>query len=128
MLAFNPEDPLENNLRAMKAVLSAVVTIEVTRAVRSSTIGGVSVDAGQYIGLLEGELATSGDTPEGALKAALGQVFNSADQVITLYRGAEALPEAAEDLRRQLEGDIPGVQVDLVFGGQPHYHYLASVE
>ena len=128
MLAFNPEDPLENNLRAMKAVLSAVVTIEVTRAVRSSTIGGVSVDAGQYIGLLEGELATSGDTPEDALKAALGQVFNSADQVITLYRGAEALPEAAEDLRRQLEGDIPGVQVDLVFGGQPHYHYLASVE
>ena len=128
MLAFNPEDPLEDNLRAMRGVLSAVATIEVTKAVRSSTIGGVSVDAGQYIGLLEGELATSGSTPEDALKAALGQVFNSADQVITLYRGADALPEAAEDLRRQLEGDIPGVQVDLVFGGQPHYHYLASVE
>ena len=128
MLAFNPEDPLEDNLRAMRGVLSAVATIEVTKAVRSSTIGGVSVDAGQYIGLLEGELATSGSTPEDALKAALDQVFTSVDQVITLYRGADALPEAAEDLRRQLEGDIPGVQVDLVFGGQPHYHYLASVE
>ena len=128
MLAYNPESSLEDNLEAMTGVLGEVVTIEVTKAVRTVTIGGVSVEEGEFIGLLEGKLASSGDTPEDALKSALDPVFKSADQVITLYRGAEALPEAAEELRRQIEGHIPGVQVDLIFGGQPHYHYLASVE
>ena len=128
MLAFNPEGSVEDNLRTMTSALTAVVTIEVTRAVRSSTIKGVSVEAGEYIGLLEGELVTTADTPEDALRSTIDRVLNSADQVITLFQGAEAEPETAEELRHQLEEHVPGVQVDLVFGGQPHYQYLASVE
>ena len=128
LLAFNPEEPLDRNLRSMQDALSGVVSIEVTQAVRSSTMSGTKVDAGQYIGLLEGELATYADTPEEALKSTLDRVLDSADQVVTLYQGEEATPEAADELSRQLEEQTPGVQVDLVYGGQPHYHYLASVE
>jgi DAK2 domain fusion protein YloV len=128
LLAFNPEEPLEHNLKAMSSALNDVVSIEVTQAVRGSSVGGVAVGAGQYIGLLEGELATSGDTPEKALKSTLDRVIHSPDQIVTLYRGAEALPGAAEELLCQLKAETPGVQVDLVYGGQPHYHYLASVE
>ena len=128
LLAFNPEEPLERNLKSMQDALSGVVTLEVTQAVRSSTIAGISVDAGQYISLLEGELAIAADTPEKALKSALDGVLHSADQIITIYQGEDALPEAADGLCRQLEEETPGVQVDLVYGGQPHYQYLASVE
>ena len=99
ILAFNPEESLERNLRAMGESLATVASIEVTRAVRATTLGGLAVAAGQFIGLLEGELLTSG-----------------------------ASPEAAEKVRRRLESRAPGIQVDLVDGGQPHYHYLASVE
>ena len=128
LLAFNPEEPLEHNLKSMQDVLSSVVTLEVTRSVRSSTMAGVRVAAGQYISLMEGELANAADTPEEALKSALERVLHSADQIITLYQGEDALPEAAHELCRQLEEETPGVQVDMVYGGQPHYHYLASVE
>jgi len=34
----------------------------------------------------------------------------------------------AEALSQRLQLECPGIQVDLVDGGQPHYHYLASVE
>ena len=128
LLAFNPEEPLERNLKSMQDALGGVVTLEVTQAVRSSTIAGIKVDAGQYISLLEGELACAADTPEKALKSALERVVNSADQIITLYQGEEALPGAVDELCRQLEEETPGIQVDLLYGGQPHYHYLASVE
>ena len=128
MLAFNQEEPLEHNLRAMTGVLSGVVTIEVTQAVRSTNVGGSAVDAGRYIGLLEGGLAASEETPEAALKTVLDGVVHSSDQIVTLYQGIEATPGAAEELRRRMEAEIPGIQVDLVYGGQPHYHYLASVE
>ena len=128
LLAFNPEESLDRNLSSMQGALSGVVTLEVTQAVRSSTIAGVTVNVGQYISLLEGELVTFSDTPEGALKSSLDRVLDSTDQIITIYRGEEAIPEATEELCRQLEKQTPGVQVDLVYGGQPHYHYLASVE
>ena len=128
LLAFNPEEPLARNLKSMEEALSGVVTLEVTQAVRSSAIAGISVNPGQYISLLEGELTSAADTPEKALKSSLEGVLHSEDQIITLYRGEDASPEAAEQLCRQLEGETPGLQVDLVYGGQPHYHYLVSVE
>ena len=119
---------MEHNLRAMTNALSGVATIEVTRAVRASTIGGVTVDAGQYIGLLDGELVTSGDTPERALSSIIDRVVHSQDQVVTFYPGAETSAEAVAELGRQLGEAFPGIQVDVVYGGQPNYHYLASVE
>jgi DAK2 domain fusion protein YloV len=128
ILAFNPEEPLDRNLEAMSRALDTVVTIEVTQAVRAATVAGKVVEAGQYIGLVEGKLATWGESAETALKAALDRIVHSKDQIITLYQGADASPAAAEDLRRRLEEETPGIQVDLVCGGQPHYHYLASVE
>ncbi len=128
LLAFSPEESLEHNLEAMSAVLSEVTSIEVTRAVRSASLGGVTIDAGQYIGMVGGELTDSGDTPEGALMSILDRMVNSPAQVVTVYRGIDATPGAAQSLRSGLEERFPGIQVDLVDGDQPHYHYLASVE
>jgi hypothetical protein len=128
ILAFNPEESLERNLRAMGEALATVASIEVTMAVRATTVAGLAVAAGQFIGLLEGELVTSGDSPEAALESTLEQVGLSGGQVVTLYWGQDTRPEAAEEVRRRLESRTQGIQVDMVDGGQPHYHYLASVE
>lgn len=128
LLAFSPEESLEHNIEAMSAVLPEITSMEVTQAVRSTTIGGVTVDAGQYIGLIEGELAASGKTPEEALESVLDRIVTSAVQVVTIYSGIEAVIGATQGLSSGLENRFPGIQVDLVDGGQPHYHYLASVE
>ena len=128
LLAFSPEESLRDNLSAMTSAVSTVVTVEVTRAVRSATISGEVIPAGRYISLLDGKLDTSGDSPETVLKLSLNRALNSADQVVTIYRGMDASMEAAEELQRELEQETPGLQVELVHGGQPNYHYLASVE
>ena len=128
LLAFNPEEPLERNLKSMTDALDGVSTLEVTQAVRSTSIEGTKVEAGQYIALLEGNLAGTAESPEDALKTALDGVVQSADQIVTVYRGADASEAKAEELCRYLETQAPGLQVELVYGGQPHYHYLASVE
>ena len=128
LLAFNREEPLERNLTSMSDALGGVSSLEVTQAVRSTSIEGTRVEAGQYIALLEGDLASVAESPEEALKAALGGVLNSADQIVTLYRGEDASEAEAEEICRQLEAQMPGLEVELVYGGQPHYHYLASVE
>jgi len=128
LFAFSPEEPLEHNLEAMSSVLAKVTSIEVTQAVRSTSLGGVTVNAGQYIGMIEGDLTASSETPEGALELILDRCVTSAGQVVTIYRGVDAISGTVQGLRSGLEERFPGIQVDLVDGGQPHYHYLASVE
>ena len=128
LLAFNPEESLEHNLGSMQAALAGVVSIEVTKAVRRVTLGGVDVAEGEYISLLDGDLAAAGNSPEAALHSVLATAGLSSDKVVTLYVGADASLAEAEVVQQQLEKQNPGIQVDVVYGGQPHYHYLASVE
>ena len=75
---------MEHNLGAMRQALQTVVSIEVTRAVRPSSINGVPVAAGQYIGLRDGELASTGDSPEVALSSVLTQVGLSPEALVTV--------------------------------------------
>ena len=128
LLAFNPEETLERNLKAMTEALSGVTTIEVTQAVRDTTLDGFKVNISQYIALQDGRLTAVGNSPEETLQSALDLIALSCEQVVTLFWGKDARQSQAEALQRQLQDRIPGIQVDLVPGGQPHYSYLASVE
>jgi dihydroxyacetone kinase-like predicted kinase len=47
---------------------------------------------------------------------------------VTVYVGADGGWREAEQLAEELQGQIDGLQVEVIYGGQPHYHYLASVE
>ena len=128
MLSYNPEESLERNLAAMRDALDSVISIEVTQAVRATNMGGMPIAEGQYIGLREGELASVESTPQAALGSALSQAGLYPESVVTVYWGAATGQGSAEEMGRQLEEGTPGIQVDLVYGGQPHYQYLASVE
>ena len=128
LLAYNPEHSLADNLAAMTAALDGVASIEVTRSVRDTSIGGIQVAAGDYIALLDDALLSAHPTAEAALRAGLGAAGLRSDSIVTVYRGAEADEAAAGEWAAALERAHPGIQVDLVDGGQPHYQYLASVE
>ena len=128
MLAFNPAEPVEQNLSAMDSARLTVVTIEVTQAVRPVAINGLQVAEDDYIGLRDRDLVAVGETPKDALVSVLEMIDLSDDSIVTLYLGADTPWEDGEGQQQELESKIPGIQVDLVYGGQPHYHYLASVE
>ncbi len=128
LLAYNPVSSLEENLAAMEETLSAVVTIEVTQAVRDTSVDGVAVSLGDYIALLDDKLAVTAQSPEEALEQAAALAGVEADSILTIYQGQDSDPEAAESCAAGLEARTPGVQMELLYGGQPHYHYLASIE
>ena len=128
LLAFNPTQSAEQNVSAMQEAADSVLTVEVTHAVRDATVDGVSVTEGEYMGLLDGRLVAVSGQPEPALHEALQKAGLEADCVVTIYWGADTEESAVEEVRDRLEGLVPDMQVDTVYGGQPHYPYLASIE
>ena len=128
ILRFNPEKDPESNVAEMEEVLSSVRTGEVTTAVRQVTLGGVTVEEGQIIGLLEHSLVVAGEEPTAVLLALLEQASVADGDLITLYWGDKVDEEAAEFAKEQMLAAFPGVEGEVVEGAQPHYHYIVSVE
>ena len=128
MVAFNPAMDLESNVAAMAQAASAVQTIEVTRAIRSTKVNGLQIEEGQAIGLLNGALVQAGDSLEEVALKALELARVQEHEVVTIYRGEDASREEGELLADSIRELWPRVEVQVVDGEQPHYPYILSVE
>ncbi len=127
-LAFNSQASAEQNLGAMNGAMSEVVSIEVTRSIRNTTLGGIAVAEGDYMGLVDGDLAVVENSAETALLASLAGCGLTDDHIVTIYWGTDTDLGKVEEVAGKIEEQAPGIQVDLVYGGQPHYPYFVSVE
>ncbi len=128
LLAFDYEADLEINAQLMTEAKSAIKSIEITRAVRSTQLDGLTIKKNQAIGLLDGELLAVGNNTADVLNKMLAKLDLKKAEIITIYYGADTeLPEA-EQVSASICEQHPQLQVDVVRGGQPHYNYIVSIE
>lgn len=128
MLEYIPDRALDENLPEMQVAAASVTTAEVCLAVRSVVLDGVDAQEGQVIGLLERELVTSGDGPMEVLLALLKQSEASEAELVTLYWGGPLSEDDADMALQDVRKAFPNAEVELIHGGQPHYHFLVSIE
>ncbi len=128
LLALNQDAELEANVTAMEEARQGVLTLEVCRAVRSTSIGGVKVREGQIIAIVDDELKLAAETAEEGVLRALEGVEAEGVSLVTLYYGADTKQAEAESLGERVTQEFPQYDVEVVHGGQPHYNYIASVE
>ena len=128
MLAFNPDLDGEENAEAMRGALDSVRSGEITTAVRSTTIDGVDVEEGQAIAILDGGLAAAAASPNDALAVMLDAAELDDGALVTLFYGAGLAEETAEEAAAAIGARPGGIEVEVHEGGQPHYHYLVSIE
>lgn len=128
LFALNPQLDLEENGEKMTAALSQIRTIELTHANRSANMDGIQVIEGMPIALLDGELAGAGHDELEIAMGALELANARAAEIITVYYGDETTPETAQSFRLELAKSFPDQEIEIHSGGQPHYHYIISVE
>jgi uncharacterized protein len=127
-LAFNAQASLEANAAAMEAATHHIQTGEVTTATRDVEMNGVRAKQGRFIGLLNDELSTSGDTVGDVVWTLLDQMGTQDREIVTLYYGNGVQREEAESLAKAIRQHFPAQEVEVVEGGQPHYYYILSTE
>jgi uncharacterized protein len=128
LLACRPDAALDENSTAMLAAGARVRTAALTRASRPATIGGMSMHPGQPLGLIDDELAVTGDTMSEAALAALERLLDDRSSVVTIYSGLETSPTDSASLAGEIQRRWPSLDVQALHGGQPLYDYLISVE
>jgi DAK2 domain fusion protein YloV len=128
LLALNYQADFETNVAALTDAIGEVETGEITFATRSATINGVEIADGQIIGLHNGELKVTGETVTEVAQALLKEMDTAEREIITLYYGETTGEGDANTLAGLLQQDWPEQEIEVVAGGQPHYHYILSVE
>jgi len=128
LLAFNPQSELEANVKAMKDMMGDVETGEITTATRSAKINGTEVEEGDIIGIHNGDLAVAGQSTEKVAQPLLEKMGIAEREIVTLYYGETVEKDEANALAEQIRAWWPEQEIEVIDGGQPHYHYIVSVE
>ena len=128
LLDFNFDLDVEANAEAMREAASRVKTVEVTKAIRSTQIGGLKIREGQAIGLLDDELVVAGDSATQVLTDSLAKAGIESAEVVTIYYGADIQSAEVDDVVASIKRDYSHLEIETIYGGQPHYDYIVSLE
>jgi uncharacterized protein len=127
LLAYNDHIALEENAHAMERAAAEVRTAEITTAVRDVSLNGLQVREGQVIGLIDDELKIVGQDLGTVIDQVLDHMAEDIE-ILTFYYGDSVSEADAQQMADRVSARLPEVEVEIVEGGQPHYHYIISAE
>jgi DAK2 domain fusion protein YloV len=128
LLCLEPDVSEENLIEAMSDAMDRVHTAQITYAARDSEFDGSTIKAGEYLALLDGGLLGSYTDLSAVLQAVGAAAAKYSPEMITLYYGEDVDETAAKKTADELSGVFPGTEISVVYGGQPVYYYMISIE
>ncbi|WP_437184415.1 DAK2 domain-containing protein [Vagococcus proximus] len=128
MLGYNDQLSLDDNKEAMIAMLDEVKSGQVTTAVRDTTIDGIEIKEGHYIGMLEGKIVVCQSELVATSISTLEKMIDEDSEIVTIIIGEDGNAEDAEALEAAILNIDSDLEVEIHEGGQPVYPYLFSVE
>lgn len=128
LISFNFEADFTSNCQTMTHAINNVQAAEITTAVRSVQLGGVSVCEGDFIGVINGHLAVAGQNMQQVVHDTLKRMSIENYEIITLYYGEDITAEQAEEMAKDIKARYSQLEIEVVDGSQSHYAYILSVE
>ncbi len=118
---------VETAVSQMTDSAHAVRSVEITRAVRNSKLGGKKITAGDVLAISGEDVIAVGSDPA----AVVVEVVGSADptpEIVTLYSGSDTSSDESAALLALLQEQYTQIEFELHEGGQSHYPYILSFE
>lgn len=128
MLAFKEENGPDDNVNAMTDAVKDVKTGQVTYAVRDTVFNDMEIKKDEIIALSEGDIVSHGQNPEEQALELVRKMVTEDSFLITLFYGDKVDKKKAEELEEKVEEIAEGCDVEIIYGGQPLYYYIVSVE
>lgn len=128
IVAYSPETDMETNLETMTERIKTVKSGSITVAVRDSLFKGRTIPAGAFIGVIDGKVTLDAPDLRTALSGMLEKLLSPDSEIVSLYYGDKVDKSEAEALVSDLNSAYSHVEFEVYPGGQPHYHFIVSVE
>jgi DAK2 domain fusion protein YloV len=127
-IAFNPETTADENTELFLTAIESVKSGAVTYASRATKMDRFEIKQGEIIGLNDKNILAKGRTPSEVVMKLVDKMIDENIINITLFYGMDVGEKAAFALQDKLADKYPNCEINTVFGGQPVYFYLISLE
>lgn len=125
---MDADTSLDDMVARMQSAMDDILTAEVTRAIRSVDFDGTQIVEGQYMGLINSKIALTAPDLESTVIGLFDHIDRDEYELVTLYYGDEVTESSVNHLIERLSNEVKGLEFEAVYGGQPLYPYLISVE
>lgn len=129
MLAFDPNNSFEENRMEMTKAIDNVSTGQITFAVKDSDFDGHKIKTGDILALSNGKLCfTDKDLNRTCIKL-IKNMLKKDSSFVTIIYGKDVKNEQINELNEIISAKVnSNIEVNIVYGGQPVYYYIISVE
>lgn len=118
----------DDDVIAMAEAAAATRFAEVELATREALTMAGRCQAGDVLGLAEGDVVLIRQSVEDAAGELLDRMLSTGGELVTIILGRGADPVLAEELTRRVAATHPAVEVQVYDGGQPDQPVILGVE
>jgi len=127
-VAFEKRCSGEENAGQMRAAVDNVAAAEITRAVRDSSVDGVQIRTGDFIGLIDDHVVVSSADIAAVIEDVVARLLAGRREMLTALLGEGDDARLAAETIEGLRDKYPLTEIDVRDGGQPFYPVLLSAE
>ncbi len=128
MIAVTPGCSADEAESAMNEIIAHVRTFEVTYAAKDADFDGCAIKKGDYLALDRARPFGTDPDLDKLMNTIADAACEECGEFITIYYGCDVCEEEAEHICRLFTEKLPDAEVNLMYGGQPVYYYMISVE
>ena len=121
VLAFNPEDNVDGNIKNMTDAIGGIRSGSVTYAVRKTSVGSMELNEGDIIGIDSKDIVAKGDNVGAVTEELIDKMMDDDTSCISLYFGNDVKEDEANAIAADIAKKYRSCDVDVHFGGQPLY-------
>ncbi|MDE6181868.1 MAG: DAK2 domain-containing protein [Eubacteriales bacterium] len=130
LMNFLETRTLEENIENMTKSISNISTGQITFAVRETKIEEFEIKENDFLCIFEGDICAISKQLENSAKVLADKMIeaNEDASVITIYYGEDVSEEDANEIAKYVEEKYSYLDIEVIYGGQPLYYYIMSVE
>ncbi|HZK01166.1 MAG TPA: DAK2 domain-containing protein [Tissierellaceae bacterium] len=128
LLAFDEGSDLDDNINNMEDNIKNILSGQVTYAVRDTEYSNNEIKKDDIIGLSKGDILATGKDVNSVALDLIEAMMNEDISIISIFYGDNLEEEKARELSSLLEEKYSEIDIELLFGGQPLYYYIFSLE
>ncbi len=127
LVALRLDQNIDENAEAMNEIISEVGEGRICKATKNVTIDKHEIHKGMTFGTFNDDIITVGHDPIIVLTELIQTQSNQAE-IVTVYTGEMVNAEQIKETTKILANKFDTIDIEVVYGGQPHYDYLIAVE
>lgn len=126
-LSFEPGEAPKKIYSTLKASLKNVTSLSITVSAKTTSIDGVKINKGEYMGIMNKKIICSFPTLSRTMKYLFDRAITKSTEIVTIFTGEEAETRDINAIRKYLDESFD-VEYEFIDGDQTLYPFLIAVE